>query len=637
MKTLKIVIVGLLVGLGLVADAQTTYHVKAIPDSLLKNANAVKRVDINYLRLTGKGKATHKQKVAYTILNEKAAHLAVRQESYNRFFDIKSIHGTLFDAAGEEVKSLKQRDISDLSGMGGGTEVTESRAKEFGFYYKNYPYTVEFEIETGIDGLMFLPNWMAVDYQKMGVQQSSMEVEYAAGLEVLHKSFNYKGAPVVEKRGDMQVLRWSVNNVPAMLSEPFAPQWYELAPAVFMSMKEFEMEGYEGSNASWESFGSFIYQLKQGKDKLPDPLKEKVHSLVDGLPTTFEKVAVLYKYMQDNTRYISIQLGIGGWQPFDASYVYNKKYGDCKALTNYMGAMLAEAGIPAIYTLVKSGAASTRFIEDFPSSQFDHVILCVPNGKDSIWLECTSQTLPAGYLSRFTQNRKVLLVKEKGSTLVRTPAYGLEDNLQVRHITAAILPEGHLKGESKTVFTGLQQDEVHDMIHHLPKDKQKEYLQEQFSFGTYDILSFGYNEKAGFVPQIAETLEIEAQHYAQVTGRRLILNPNILTRQNWRISKDSTRLFDAVFHIPYIDIDTVSIEVGPQYAAESMPAPIQLQSKFGSYTTSVVLKDGKLLYCRKLAFHAGRIPAAQWNDLVAFVDEVSKADRRKVVLAKPAS
>ena len=60
--------------------------------------------------------------------------------------------------------------------------------------------------------------------------------------------------------------------------------------------------------------------------------------------------------MQNNTRYISIQLGIGGWRPFEAAYVASKGYGDCKALSNYMYSLLKEAGILSYYTLVKAGA-----------------------------------------------------------------------------------------------------------------------------------------------------------------------------------------------------------------------------------------------------------------------------------------
>ena len=67
------------------------------------------------------------------------------------------------------------------------------------------------------------------------------------------------------------------------------------------------------------------------------------------------KVAVLYNYLQQNTHYVGIQLGIGGWQTYDAAYVATKKYGDCKALSNFMISLLKEAGIKGHAVVIKGG------------------------------------------------------------------------------------------------------------------------------------------------------------------------------------------------------------------------------------------------------------------------------------------
>jgi len=76
---------------------------------------------------------------------------------------------------------------------------------------------------------------------------------------------------------------------------------------------------------------------------LPDNIKKEVHELTDNLKDVRQKVYVLYDFLQKNTHYINVSLGIGGWQPFPADYVAIKRYGDCKALSNYMVALLKEA------------------------------------------------------------------------------------------------------------------------------------------------------------------------------------------------------------------------------------------------------------------------------------------------------
>ena len=54
--------------------------------------------------------------------------------------------------------------------------------------------------------------------------------------------------------------------------------------------------------------------------------------MTTGLDTR-EKIRVLYRYLQQNHRYISVQVGIGGMQPISASAVYTNGYGDCKGLS----------------------------------------------------------------------------------------------------------------------------------------------------------------------------------------------------------------------------------------------------------------------------------------------------------------
>ena len=121
-------------------------------------------------------------------------------------------------------------------------------------------------------------------------------------------------------------------------------------------------------------------------------------------------------------------MGIGGWQPFEASLVDQYGYGDCKALSNYTKSLLESLNIEARYTLVKAGEDEPNIISDFPSRQFNHVILCVPNQGDTLWLECTSQTNPFGYTGTFTSDRDVLVVTDGGGKIVHTPVYSQKDN-----------------------------------------------------------------------------------------------------------------------------------------------------------------------------------------------------------------
>ena len=613
---------------------QGEYAVSNIPSSLLKGSEVVKRSEELRFEITEKNSARYIHKVAYTILNEAGERWAYFSEWYDKLRSIESFDGTLFDGSGNKIKNLKKGDIKDESGSSDAGLADDNRVKWHSFFYKVYPYTVEYEVVVKYKGTMFLPRWMPQEKSVMSVQQSSIIVISPMSNKLKYKEFNYKDEPVVTTDSkNNKIYTWQVKDMAAVKSEYASPDWYELTTSVFLATEKFMLEDYEGSNASWKEFGRFVYDLKKGRDELPEETKQKVHQLIEGVNDNREKINRLYKYMQENSRYISVQLGVGGWQPFDAKYVATKKYGDCKALSNYMFSLLKEAGIRSVYTITGRGDDINYFLTELPCSQFNHAILFVPMGKDTTWLECTSQTLPAGYLGGDNSNRLALAIDETGGTLVSTPRFGMQENLQQRNIKAVLNVEGTLELIASTDYSGMQQDDIHLLINNLSKDKVKEYLHEQLDFATYDISSFNYKEEIS-VPSINELLNISVSNYATITGKRLFIVPNVMTRNNRKLPVDEERKYDIVFTMAYNDKDSGEITIPDGFVTESMPADVAVNTKFGRYSCSVKYSDKKLVYYRSIERYAGRFPPKDYAELVKFYETIYKADRNKVVLVK---
>jgi hypothetical protein len=403
---------------------------------------------------------------------------------------------------------------------------------------------------------------------------------------------------------------------------------------VIVAPTDFEIQGYKGNMSSWENFGMFINTLLQGRDALPDAIKQTVHELTDNIKDPREKVKTLYNFLQQNTRYISIQLGIGGWQPFDANYVINKRYGDCKALSNYMVALLKEVDIKANYVLIKAGDDEEDILPDFPSNQFNHATVCVPFAKDTMWLECTSQTLAAGYISDFTSNRHALLIDEKGGHVVSTIKYKTEDNKQLRNISAVVDETGKLNAGVQTRYTCLQQDKYHGMINHLSKDKILEELKKDIDLPDYDVLQFNYSETKSEKPYIDEQLQIVANSYASVSGKRLFVMPNILSKNTIKLTALEQRKYDIDYSISFMDIDTVNIQIPSGYTIEAMPKDVVINNKFGSYEIHFKAEGQKINCTRLYKRSEGRFPSSDYAELVKYYDDMYKADRSRIVFIK---
>jgi len=116
-----------------------------------------------------------------------------------------------------------------------------------------------------------------------------------------------------------------------------------------------------------------------------------------------------------------------------------------------MKAMLKAVDIPAYPALVTAGEQWLTIKEDFTTPYFNHVILKVMLD-EPMWLECTSNISPAGYLGSFTEDRPVLLITEKGGILDRTPA--TTPTKQIGNIEIDIAATGQATINNQTTFTG---------------------------------------------------------------------------------------------------------------------------------------------------------------------------------------
>lgn len=613
------------------------YPVSAIPEKLLKDAHVVKRVeDEQYEIISGKN-AKLNYKYVITILDENGDDYADFSEYYDKFRQIESIEGYLYDKEGKLVKKVKTKDLQDVSAVSNISLMDDNREKKHNFYCRAYPYTIEYDVSISYNQTFSFPYWVPQEYKHLSVEQSSFTVVVPADYTLRYKMFNYSGEPLQTTEKNKKKYAWSVNQLLAIKDEYAAPRWHERVPMVSIAPSQFEIEDYKGNMSSWKDFGKFIYTLNQGRDQLPDEIKQKVKTLTANASSDKEKVEILYQFLQQNTRYISIQLGIGGWQPFEASYVSQKGYGDCKALSNYMYSLLKAAGIRSLYTLIKAGDFDHFMMEDFPCTQFNHAIVCVPLQKDTMWLECTSQSVPAGYMGEFTGNRKAVVIDENGGAVVATPRYGIKENTEVRSINAKLEDDGTLKMNASTIYKGVQQDDLSGMLDNLSKERVKKHLDEDLELASYEVNDFKYNQKKNVLPEVEEQLDITVSNYATISGKRIFITPNILDRGGARISEEENRTVDFVFDYEFHNEDKEEIEIPSGYEIEAAPADVSIKTKYGSYNMSAKVVGNKIVYSRTREQFRGRFPASEQKDIIKFLDDVYKADRSRFVLVKTSS
>ena len=457
---------------------ETSFPVSEIPDSLLKNAQAVVRNEATIITIQDNRDLKLDETLVITILNESAKDLADLSIYYDSFTKADFDNEAIYDKDGNLIKKIKSSDLYDHSEVTDFSLYEDARAKSYEFNSNNYPYTVEYHYSISQHGITGLPSFYVAPDFGVSVMKSSLTVNTNRPNTFRYKMKNGKTEPKVSGNNSNATYVWDFAGFPAMVKEDFAPSFASLAPCVLLATNELNVDDYSGKSETWKDLGSFFYQFINGTDELSSDVVNDVQQLTANAKTTREKVKLIYEYMQNKTRYVNIVLGIGGWKPYPAMTVNKNGYGDCKALSNYMRALLHAAGINACYTLVNSGFPPKDLELDFPSNQFNHVILCVPDQTDTIWLECTSQQIPFGFLGDFTCNRHALLVTPNGGFIVKTPSYDERTNEQKRFLTVKYDADGSMSAQATSTFSGLVYDELFGLLY-MPNDEQRKITHHQ--------------------------------------------------------------------------------------------------------------------------------------------------------------
>lgn len=609
------------------------YRVADIPLELKKGAySVVRNSEVTFTR-TSLTKSNYKVTEAITILNKKDLDKSWFVQHYDKFSKVRKIKVYIYDEYGELVKKRKLEDIVDVSATGYNL-YSDSRVKVVDAEYKEVPFTIEFNYEIDYNGSLFDPDWYIYPGYNTAVQKSSFTVITKDGLDINYHYQNLDISPVVDKiDGDSKILKWKVNNLKAIKNEGFAMPFRNICPAILTQSVDFSFGGYEGNIATWKNLGDWINQLNADRSELSEETNKEIKSMISDSMADSEIISTLYSWMQSRTRYASIQVGIGGWQPFTASEVEENLYGDCKALSNYMKSVLSVAGIDSYYTLVKAGSSSELINTEFPASQFNHVILCVPVESDTIWLECTSQTNPCGYIGRFTDNRYVLVVNEDGGNLVKTYTYTHEDNIKSTNAVVSIDKYGDGKAKVTLLNQGQYYDDFHEIAHTDYKNSREELINE-LDIPSFELGKFTISEDKSRIPSIEIEMELDLKSFATSMGSRLMFDINPVNKHSVRFKRTKNRKNDIYFRRNMHIIDTIVYEIPVGYTYESIPKNESYDCDFGNYQTSVEHDESTITYIRKLKVNMGSYQPDKYSSLKAFYSFVRKADRQKVVLVK---
>ncbi|MEN9611629.1 MAG: hypothetical protein RLZZ628_2443, partial [Bacteroidota bacterium] len=575
---------------------ENQYDAHTISDDLRKDATVVIRKDAVEYFVKSSGKAVYKRHLVATLLKDGdvSNYYGTPRLDYDKLKVIKSLQAFVYDGNGKLVKQLKKSDIADIKFFD--IWVDDDRYKVLNFPHAAYPYTIEYKIEYEMTQTMFIYPFMPQIDSRVAVEHATFKIATLDANSLRYKEINIAKEDKVIIEGN--TYSWHLKNIKAFRVPSFTATTEPFIPQVLVAPNAFLVGNYKGEMTTWNDYGKFLYTMNQNRQELPPTTVDFLKKLVSNCPDTTCMVEKIYTHLQNTTRYFSIQLGIGGWQTIVAKEVDSKKYGDCKALSNYMVSMLAVVGIKGYCVLIT--AKNPTQYEDFPNPFFNHEIACVPVGKDTIWLECTNQTAAFGYLGSATDNRLGVIFNENGGQAVFTPKY--DETVNTIQKTSLVLLDslGNATIQSKNRYTGTESESM-QRVFESDEATRKKHVYYYLDVKHFDIIHLDYKLNKTRIPSVDETLGLSVEKLASVNGKRLFMPLNLFSVWNKIPSGDSTRLYAVqADDRGFTQVDSVYFQIPAGFKMESKYAPVVLDSEFGHYEMRVTSVGNKILFFRKI-------------------------------------
>jgi len=445
-------------------------------------------------------------------------------------------------------------------------------------------------------------------------------------------------------------------DVPAIGTEPYMPDAQAVTGRLLVRLKSAD-PGVRAF-AGWGDMGTWYAGLSAARRVPDEAVTLKAKELTAAAPDTLAKIRALAEFAQKEIRYVSIQIGVGGFQPHPAPGILANRYGDCKDKATLLAALLKAVGIDSLFIVINTDRGAVTADSPVSLYSFNHVILAVrlpddvpedglaslvrhPSAGRLLVFDPTMPTTPVGRLPYYLQDNTGLLVTDGGGELLRLPRPAPEGNLLDRKGKLTLTGDGALVGEVREVRHGAEADILrYQMLSSTAAERRKHF--ETFlarSFASFSLQSFNFENLEDTRADLVVTYKFIASSYAKKAGGYLVIRPRAIGVKAVDISAGAKKPRVAPIDLQTTTLarDEFSIELPDGFDVESLPKPVALDAGFAAYSSRTRADGRAIVYEREYRLVEPWLPASRYDDALKFFLALAAEEQQSLLLKAAAS
>jgi transglutaminase-like putative cysteine protease len=604
------------------------------------------------LNVRSNGKLVRLDRRVYRILRPDGDGLGIVRVDLDSQTKLSNLHGWSIPSTGKGY-DVGERDAveSSILGVFNGELMSDVRTKLLRIPASVPGSIVAYEWEVEQRPYQLTDEWQFED--TVPVREARYTLQLPAGWSYKVTWINHSEQS--PQTSGTTATTWVLQDLKPIEIEERMPPWRGIAGRMVVSVQP--PNAMPRGFSSWSEMGRWYQELARGRTEPSAQIKQKVADLTQGSTTAWDKMKRLSAFVQDDIRYVAIELGIGGLQPHSATDVFTHRYGDCKDKVTLLKSMLAQIGIESDYFIINTERGSIT--QDTPANLgFNHVILAIdlPAGIEDpamlavstdtqhgriLFFDPTDPLTPFGNLRGALQADYGLLVTTEGGVLMSTPKLGSQLNSIERHANMTLDENGTLHGDVHEVWTGDRASDQRAIARESSQDTDKIKPIEAVvadSFTSFDILKAAVTAVRVNDRPVEWNYTLEAPHYAKSAGDMLLVRPRLLgTKSTAMLETKHPRRFPIEFTGAERDSDVFEVELPKGYVVDALPEPVNEDYGFISYHSRTEAVGHKLRYTRTFEIRDLSVPVDKAGQLKELYRIIYQDERAQAVLAAAGS
>ena len=557
---------------------------------------------------------------------------------YDNFSEISSIKGAAINAKTNKKSKLSQYDISTNELKQRDIFYSDNKYKHFDFNNVEDKSKVEFSYKVKQNEPRLL-SFFAFQHELQAVA-SQFQIKSDPSIEIGYKLFGDHQDKIVfekTKEGNLDVYTWKVTDMPAFEEENRAPNFTYFLPHIVYYIKSYTKDNKkEALFPDVEHLYKWYYSLVKDINKLDQTaLKTKTSELIKDKTNPKDKAKAIYNWVQENIHYVAFEYEMGGFIPRDAASVFDKKYGDCKDISNLLNEMFKTAGLES--NLVWIGTRDKPYsFEDVPTPLVsNHMIASVKIDKQRYFVDGTDSFCPFTFPSAMIQGKEGLIgISETEFVIEKVPVIDKKENHLKVDMKLKINDDG-VQGASKLLLSGYEKS---DFLNVLASNKQKQdeilksgltRYNQKLEIESTEVKKNEYDNKD------AELLyNFKLESWTKKIGDKMIVKPILLApfkgyiidTKERKLSIENDNLFTNDFTYVY--------EIPENYQLDFIPENSKKENEVLSYDISYKKDKKSLIVSQKIALKKLVIETKDFDNWNALVNELNNQYNQSIILIK---